>query len=41
MKRRKKAAKELVDQLFDIGESAIKSGKMDGGSGAECSIPSR
>lgn len=27
----KKAAKELVDQLFDIGDSAIKGGKMDGG----------
>ncbi len=26
-----KAAKQLVDELFDIGESAAKSGKMDGG----------
>jgi hypothetical protein len=26
-----KAAKQLVNELFDIGESAAKSGKMDGG----------
>lgn len=26
-----KAAKELAGQLFDIGEAAVKSGKMDGG----------
>ncbi|HEX3999369.1 MAG TPA: hypothetical protein VHX65_12530 [Pirellulales bacterium] len=26
-----KAAKQLVDQLFDIGESTIKGGKIDGG----------
>jgi len=26
-----KAAKQLVDELFDIGESAVKSGKMDAG----------
>lgn len=26
-----KAAKQLVDQLFDIGEAATKSGKIDGG----------
>lgn len=27
----KKAAKDLVDQLFDIGDSAIKSGRLDAG----------
>ena len=31
MKRRRRRPRNLVDQLFDIGDAAVKSGKIDAG----------